>query len=176
MKTLFKSTALVFAAFLMISGNVFAQEVLADQNLPAQGKNIAGLSDQQNDMLKQRKEKQQDFRKEFQSSISQDQRDILDNPRVVPAERNKQFRLSLTDSQVELIKAHKAEMRTMREDFQASLTPEQKQSMKNNAMVKRNNRGAGMRQGNMQRPPCPCGRGGGPGMNGNGGGGNFSVK
>ena len=130
MKTIIKLTTMGFLALFLSVGNISGQE----QPAPRAGGNGRGLaailSAQQKEMLKQRAEKRQEFRKAFKASISQKQKDILEDPRVMPVDRQKAFRASLTDQQVVLIKSQKEAMKKMREDFRATLTPEQKAALK----------------------------------------------
>jgi hypothetical protein len=136
MKTIIKSTGFGLLFILLLTGNVFSQELL---KAPAKGtgKGMLNLSDKQKEMLKLRAEKVKTFRAEFKSLISQKQKDILGDPRVMPAERMKAFRASLTDQQVAMIKSHREEMKNMRLEFRATLTPEQETIIKRNSLFRR---------------------------------------
>jgi len=141
MKSGIKSLFLLLMVSFWLSFGVYAQEpeALLDES-PADTE-ISGLSVQQKEMLKMRREKNRDYMKDLRGSISKEQWDILDDPRVMPEDRQRQFRASLTDSQVQMITSHKREMRSMREEFRATLTPAQKMAMKNAIVDKRQRKG-----------------------------------
>jgi len=141
MKSGIKNMVLLLMASFWISFGVYAQvpEALLDES-PTETE-ISGLSVQQKEMLKMRREKKQVYMKDLRASISKEQWEILDDPRVMPEDRQRQFRASLTDNQVEMITSHKREMRLMREEFRATLTPAQKMAMKNAIVDKRQRKG-----------------------------------
>jgi hypothetical protein len=130
MREIIKLTTAGLLTLILSCGNVSGQE---QSSVPVKGKgngmsNV--LSAKQKEMVKQRTEKMQIFRKDFRASISQKQKDIIGNPRIMPVERKKEFRASLTDQQVVMIKSHKEDIKKMREEFRKTLTPEQKAAFK----------------------------------------------
>lgn len=150
MKSGIKNMVLLLMASFWISFGVYAQEPEALLDEPPTETEIAGLSVQQKEMLKMRREKKQVYMKDLRASITQEQWDILDDPRVMPEDRQRQFRASLTDSQVAMITSHKREMRLMREEFRATLTPAQRIAMRNAVVDRRQGKACGNPGGNRR--------------------------
>lgn len=146
MKTLVKRIsifAFMFLAVFAVSAQTEGEEPVSEEPTttveePAQIRERLreNLSEEQKDMLQERKQLATENRDAFKATLTDEQRAILENQEMTREEKQEALQATLTEEQKELLANNRAAMKAQREAFRETLDGDQKAAMKKRMLRK----------------------------------------